>query len=103
IDKNYDIPIELHKTSKNKKFLNFDSGMEDINSIVVFTTEENLEHFQYSNIVICDGTFKSAPSNFEQLFTFKSNVRNTNLPLIYCFMKKNEVRHVTRTFLVGCQ
>ncbi|KAG0438422.1 hypothetical protein DMUE_3099, partial [Dictyocoela muelleri] len=25
IDKNYDIPIELHKTSKNKKFLNFDS------------------------------------------------------------------------------
>lgn len=54
--------LNCNKTSKNKKFLHLDY---DINRIVVFTTEKkNLEDFQNSNIVICDVTFKSAPSNF---------------------------------------
>ncbi|KAG0422861.1 hypothetical protein DMUE_6175, partial [Dictyocoela muelleri] len=83
----YDIPKELQITTRGKKFLFFDSGMEDPNRIIVFTTEENLEHFIFSKIVVCDGTFKSSPSNFEQLFTIQCIVRNNNLPLIYCFMK----------------
>lgn len=84
---NYDIPLELHNTNKDRKFLFYDSGMEDVNRIVVFTTEENIEHFCYSNVVICDGTFKSCPSNFEQLYTIQCKVRQYNLPLVYCFMK----------------
>lgn len=83
----YDIPVELQKTFRNRKFLFYDSGMKDENRVVVFTTYQNLEHFKFSNVVVCDGTFKSAPSCFDQLFTVQCNVRNDNLPLIYCFMK----------------
>ena len=68
---NNDILIELKVTKKDKEFLFFDSGIEDANRIVVFTKEENLEHFINCKTVICDGTFKSSPSNFEQLFTLQ--------------------------------
>ncbi|KAG0435139.1 hypothetical protein DMUE_4866 [Dictyocoela muelleri] len=37
--------------------------------------------------MVCDGTFKSAPSSFDQLFTIQCYLRNDNLPLIYCFLK----------------
>ena len=66
-----DIPIELAVPKKDKEFLFFDSGMKDDDKIVVFTKEENLEHFINCKTVICDGTFKSSPSNFEQLFTLQ--------------------------------
>ncbi|KAG0440741.1 hypothetical protein DMUE_1521 [Dictyocoela muelleri] len=54
----YDIPNELQVTLRNKKFLFFDSGMDDENRVVVFTTSENLENFMFSRVVVCDGTFK---------------------------------------------
>ncbi|EEQ81136.1 hypothetical protein NCER_102644 [Vairimorpha ceranae BRL01] len=37
--------------------------------------------------MICGGTFKSAPKNFEQIFILQCNIRNKNLSLLYCFMK----------------
>lgn len=94
IDKHYDIPFELQNTSRGRKFLQFDSGMFDENRIVIFSTEENIDHFHHSKTIVIDGTFKSSPSNFEQLFTVQCVIRGKFLPLIYCFMtKKNEISY----------
>jgi hypothetical protein len=91
VEKNNDIPYELQFIIKKKPFLFYDSGIDDTNRIVIFTTKENILHFIYSKVIICDATFKSATTNFEQLFTIHCNVKNDNLPLIFCFIKsKNE-------------
>ncbi|KAG0423913.1 hypothetical protein DMUE_6119, partial [Dictyocoela muelleri] len=89
--KDYDIPSELQKTNDDKQFLFFDSGMNDENRVIIFTTDSNLVHLENSQILICDGTFKSAPSSFEQIFTLQCKLRDMFLPMMFCFMKhKNE-------------
>lgn len=89
--KGYDIPMELQVTENNKRFLFYDSGMEDKNRVVIFTTEKNLSLLEFSDVFLCDGTFKTAPSNFEQIFTIQCRLRQLHLPMIFCFMKhKNE-------------
>ncbi|EEQ81285.1 hypothetical protein NCER_102363 [Vairimorpha ceranae BRL01] len=90
IVKEYDISYELTKTTRGKKFLFYDSGIHDENRIVVFTTDENILHLINCKIMICDSTFKSAFKNFEQIFILQCNVRNKNLPLLYCFMKNKK-------------
>ncbi|KAG0442421.1 hypothetical protein DMUE_0280 [Dictyocoela muelleri] len=94
IIEDYDIPEELQITNENKQFLFLDSGKEDENRVLIFTTDENIVHLENSNILICDGTFKSSPSCFEQIFTIQVKLREMYLPLMYCFMKnKKEVSY----------
>ncbi|KAG0440809.1 hypothetical protein DMUE_1474 [Dictyocoela muelleri] len=91
VDPNYDIPEELQVKTENKKFLFFDSGINDINRVLIFTTEENLTHIEYSDVLICDGTFRSSPSCFEQIFTIQCRLRDMFLLMMFCFIKrKNE-------------
>jgi hypothetical protein len=40
----YDIPIEITTTFKGELFLHFDSGLDDVSRILIFTTDENLRH-----------------------------------------------------------
>ncbi|KAF9744819.1 hypothetical protein NGRA_3568 [Nosema granulosis] len=54
--KGYDIPMELQVTENNKRFLFYDSGMEDKNRVVIFTTEKNLSLLEFSDVLLCDGT-----------------------------------------------
>ncbi|KAG0441572.1 hypothetical protein DMUE_0950 [Dictyocoela muelleri] len=94
ISKDYDISAELLVTNKDAKFLLLDSGINEENRIVVFTTIDNIRHYAFSKLIICDGTFKAAPSTFTQLYTIQCRVNDSNLPLIYCFMKnKDEVSY----------
>ncbi|KAG0435098.1 hypothetical protein DMUE_4887 [Dictyocoela muelleri] len=90
IMKDYDIPLELQVTNDDKKFLYYDSGMEDQDRVIIFTTDENIRHYVFSKVIICDGTFRVAPSAFTQLYTIQCRVNNTNLPLIYCFMRNKK-------------
>ncbi|KAG0436222.1 hypothetical protein DMUE_4329 [Dictyocoela muelleri] len=87
--KMYDIFLEITKTlNKNEDFLLYDSGMKDINRIIIFGTKSNILHLSHNNIWLEDGTFKSCPANFEQLFTIQCKIRQRYLPLLFCFMKK---------------
>lgn len=45
---------------------------QNIERIIIFTTEENLMHLAHNGEWIRDGTFAVAPKNFEQLFKMQS-------------------------------
>ncbi|KAF9747738.1 hypothetical protein NGRA_3507, partial [Nosema granulosis] len=76
ISKDYDIPPELQVAVENKQFLFYDSGIKDKDRVIIFTTEENLRYIEHSSILICDGTFKTCPTCFDQLFTVQCKLND---------------------------
>lgn len=66
---------ELHiqppysRTLSGDQFVHFDSGSEDTNRFIMFYTTRNLERLSHSRTILCDGTFKTVPSQFYQLYT----------------------------------
>jgi hypothetical protein len=68
------VMIYLQITNENKNFLQYDSGTKDENRILIFKTDDNLKYLLYSRVLVCDGTFKSAPTNFEQLFIIQEKI-----------------------------
>ena len=74
----YDIPeqyanIQEYNENGEKwgiyKFLQFDSGKEDEDRMLLFATERGLENLREYKTWACDGTFKSANENWYQLFS----------------------------------
>lgn len=63
-----DIPDVCRKTIDGDKFLLYDSGVNDLNRLLIFGTYENLVHLENSKIRHADGTFKIIPTNFQQLY-----------------------------------
>ena len=58
------------QVSKNdQRFLFFDSGKGDVRRIIVFATQENMQLLQECPEWYLDGTFKSRPLVFQQLYT----------------------------------
>ncbi|KAE9528681.1 hypothetical protein AGLY_012256, partial [Aphis glycines] len=59
--------------------------------ILIFTTNKNLNVLNDSEMWFADGTFKSVPNIFTQLYTIHGNISSTVYPLIYKLMcNKNE-------------
>ena len=65
------IIIRIHdlykRTSNDEQFLLYDSGQET-QRILIFGTHQNLEMLQLSRVWLADGTFKTAPLLFTQLY-----------------------------------
>lgn len=70
ISEQSDIPTSIQALSSGEIFLQFDSGFEAFNRILVFCSDGNLIFFEENKIILADGTFKSAPNGFKQLYTF---------------------------------
>ncbi|KAG0432055.1 hypothetical protein DMUE_5521 [Dictyocoela muelleri] len=86
-----DIPEIIKKTSRGENFYLFDSGIDDIERVVVFSTETNIIHMSYNKIWICDGTFRSAPRGFYQIYTIMAIINQKSYPLAYFIMKKKSL------------
>ena len=61
------LPPEYKKTAKGEQFLLYDSGPE-VERILIFGTQQNLEMLQLSQVWLADGTFKTAPTLFTQVY-----------------------------------
>ena len=61
------IPPEYQVTQKGDNFLLFDSGPGS-QRIIMFGTQENVEMLNASQIWLADGTFKTAPPLFSQVY-----------------------------------
>lgn len=72
------------RTLNGEMFIQFDSGADDENRFIVFYTVKNLERVVSSRMILCDGTFKTVPGIFYQLYTIHANVLNYTFPLVYC-------------------
>lgn len=68
-----------------QNFLLFDSG-PNVNRVVVFGTEAALQLLVDNTDWFADGTFKSAPSIFEQLYTVHVNFHGNMVPVIYALL-----------------
>ena len=65
----FEIPEEFRKLASGEMFLLQDSGMNDPDRMLIFSTECGIEHLRkYKNWAV-DGTFSSAPGMSYQLFT----------------------------------
>lgn len=74
--------------------------MED-NGILIFTTTENIRHLSRAKYWIMDGTFKTAPIIFKQLYTIHAPVGGTNqkiVPLLYALMTAKSEELYKRLF-----
>ena len=65
----FDIPLNFSTTNSGDKLLQFDSGREDQNRILIFATNEGLNDMKTYKIWSFDGTFNNSPNIFYQLFT----------------------------------
>lgn len=85
------LPVEYKQTFAGATFLAYDSGPAD-DRILIFATERNLQLLGRSKHWYADGTFKTVPSLFEQLYTIHGLKENTSVPLVYALLgdKKKE-------------
>ncbi|KAF2899731.1 hypothetical protein ILUMI_06457, partial [Ignelater luminosus] len=74
------------KTSSGEDFLLFDSGADDPNRILLFSTERNLEVLSSSDHWLCDGTFKTTPPLFTQLLTIFAIKFDAVISLVYILL-----------------
>ena len=80
------------KTHSNRNFLFCDTGPGP-NRIVLFATKENIEYLSMSSIWLADGTLKTVPTLFFQLYTVHCLVGGPNpfenghlLPCLYALL-----------------
>jgi len=85
-----DINIEApyDQTEGGEPFLLYDSGREDNNRLLIFTTIWALRILALCDMFFSDGTFKTVPGQFAQLFTVHGRFRKFVFPLVFCFTSR---------------
>ncbi|KAK5638651.1 hypothetical protein RI129_012946 [Pyrocoelia pectoralis] len=89
------------QTENGEQFLLFDSGPEE-DRLLVFSTRRNMQLLARSRHWYADGTFKTVPSLFSQLYTLHGLQDNKALPLVYALLP-NKTEHTVYTFSTGNQ
>jgi hypothetical protein len=80
-------------TNKGENFLRVN---DEQSNIVIFTTTQNLRFLSSCEAIFVDGTFRSVPTLFTQLFVIHG-FRNSNyVPLVFCLLPdKSEASYCT--------
>ncbi|XP_068234088.1 uncharacterized protein [Palaemon carinicauda] len=76
----FEIPESFRNLSDGENFLQFDSGSQDTNRILIFATDSGLSDLAKFPIWSCDGTFKSAPNQWTQLFCVHVQIGEGSFP-----------------------
>jgi hypothetical protein len=92
------IPDALRNTLRNAAFVLWDSGEDDVNRILMFGTEENLDILEQHRHWFMDGTFKVAPEMFFQVFSIHALVDKSAAPLIYVLLQDKSETSYARVF-----
>ena len=85
-------------THDGSQFLLWDSGENDVERIVMFATQENLQRLHASQTWLGDGTFKVAPRVFFQLYTVHAVVNSKVTPLVYALLPNKTTPNYIRIF-----
>ncbi|XP_022173341.1 uncharacterized protein LOC111035852 [Myzus persicae] len=79
------IPEKYTYTVAGDKFLQFDSCASD-NIIIIFSTQKNLDLMATCDHWYADGTFKTSPPLFKQVFTIHAIKYNNVLKTVYSLL-----------------
>jgi len=85
-----EIPEKYAILSSGEQFLLFDSRSDNGNRVIIFGTQKNLKHLQSCPHWFSDGTFKSSPLLFEQLFVVLGKSGDVTVPLLYCLIENRK-------------
>lgn len=87
------LPTDLKMTPNQDQFLLYDSG--DTNRILIFSTRSNMLLLNQHRHWYLDGTFKTVPPLYEQLYSIHASVHGSILPLVYALLpnKREETYH----------
>uniref|UniRef100_A0A2S2PMI1 MULE transposase domain-containing protein n=1 Tax=Schizaphis graminum TaxID=13262 RepID=A0A2S2PMI1_SCHGA len=96
------LPPELRKTLSGQEFYIKDIG-SDTDKIIILSTIENLRYLSESQFWLADGTFKSCPGLFKQIYTIHGNIKKGNgticVPLVFSLMVKQTENAYRTMFL----
>lgn len=67
-----------------------DSGRNQPRRILIFSTERNLNMLCNSPTIFTDGTFKTTPNQFAQLFTVHAIFMNFVFPVVFCLTQQKD-------------
>lgn len=85
---NFTLPVQYAVTLSGQPF--FKDIKEGDERIFLFTTGENLKQLHSSKFWIMDGTFKTVPTIFRQMYTIHANIGSASnvrlVPLVYALM-----------------
>ncbi|XP_078516122.1 uncharacterized protein LOC144781255 [Lissotriton helveticus] len=79
------IPRELSLTVANEPFILYDNE-NALKRVLIFSTPRNLSRLENSDVWMMDGTFKSTPTPFTQIYTIHGYVNTTVVPLVYSLL-----------------
>lgn len=91
------IPREIVLLDDGEQFLKFDSGAGE-DRILIFSTERNLRLLTQSPHWYCDGTFKTCPPLFTQIYSVHSIVDKRVLPAIFALLPSKSEDTYSRLF-----
>ena len=81
------MPISTHK---GEDFLMYCEEFNNDDGMVIFTTSTNLRTLIACDARLMDGTFKSCPRYFIQVYTIFAYAKHTYLPLVYALLCNKE-------------
>ena len=88
---------QITEGNNNIPFLLFDSGPSE-DRILIFSTWRNLQLMSNSQHWFADGTFKTTPSLFDQLYTIHGIKYNNVIPLVFILMPNRDEQTYLRVF-----
>ena len=96
------IPEQFQQTKTGDQFCLFDSWPEEnrVDLVFIFSTFKNLEMLSKCNSWFADGTFKTVPKLFTQLYTIHAKCNGRVFPLIYG-LRPNMQRATYDSFLTA--
>jgi hypothetical protein len=94
----FDIPTAYTTTSNGRRFLMFDSGTDDHDRMLIFSTDENLDAMVSNGNWFMDGTFKCAPEIYYQVFTVHVFINGAVFPVVYALLPNKQQATYERFF-----
>lgn len=80
------LPNGYQITNRGDRFLLHDSGVGDVNRIIVFATDDAIQLLGTSNHWFMDGTFKLCPEIFFQIYTVHALINNKTFPCVFALL-----------------
>ena len=85
-------------TKKKEQFLQYDSGNQDPDRILIFATKQELDLLQSCTDVYVDSIFKVLPQHFYQFYLIHGSVQRNIIPLAYIPMSRKNEENCKRVY-----
>lgn len=96
----YLIPEDYAKLSTGSLFLQYDSGEDDLERILVFASADGLSDLKKFKVWAGDGTFKCCPIIYYQLYTLHIQTKDISIPRLFALLPDKTEATYKRLFSV---